>query len=92
MATVIPKQPRKERDQITIRLDRDVLETLEHYCRYLELAAEVLSSEFSRASLPNSPPARICLRRSSVFALASASVVSLLAAAPDLSGAGLKLM
>ena len=36
MATVIPKQPRKERDQITIRLDRDVLETLEYYCRYLE--------------------------------------------------------
>ena len=36
MATVIPKQPKKERDQITIRLDHDVLETLEHYCRYLE--------------------------------------------------------
>jgi hypothetical protein len=36
MATVIPKQPKKERDQITIRLDRDVLQTLEHYCRYLE--------------------------------------------------------
>jgi hypothetical protein len=36
MATVIPKQPKKERDQITIRLDRNVLETLEHYCRYLE--------------------------------------------------------
>jgi hypothetical protein len=33
---VIPKQPKKERDQITIRLDREVLETLEHYCRYLE--------------------------------------------------------
>jgi hypothetical protein len=36
MATVIPKQPKKERDQITIRLDRDVLDTLGHYCRYLE--------------------------------------------------------
>jgi hypothetical protein len=36
MATVIPKQPKKERDQITIRLDREVLQTLEHYCRYLE--------------------------------------------------------
>jgi hypothetical protein len=36
MPTVIRKQPKKERDQITIRLDRDVLETLEHYCRYLE--------------------------------------------------------
>jgi hypothetical protein len=36
MATVIPKQPKKERDQITIRLDHDVLETLEHYCRYLQ--------------------------------------------------------
>jgi len=36
MATVIPKQTKKERDQITIRLDRDVLQTLEHYCRYLE--------------------------------------------------------
>ena len=36
MATVIPKQPKKEREQITIRLDRYVLQTLEHYCRYLE--------------------------------------------------------
>jgi len=36
MATFIPKQTRKERDQITIRLDRDVLQTLEHYCRYLD--------------------------------------------------------
>jgi hypothetical protein len=36
MAPVIPKQTKKERDQITIRLDRDVLKTLEHYCRYLE--------------------------------------------------------
>jgi hypothetical protein len=36
MATVIPKQPKKERDQITIRLDRDVLQDLEQYCRYLE--------------------------------------------------------
>ena len=31
MATVIPKQPKKERDQITIRLDRAALQTLEHY-------------------------------------------------------------
>ena len=36
MPTVIPKQPKKEREQITIRMDRDVLQTLEHYCRYLE--------------------------------------------------------
>ena len=36
MPTVIPKQPKKEREQITIRLDREVLQALEHYCRYLE--------------------------------------------------------
>ena len=36
MPLVIPKQPKKERDQITIRLDREVLQSLEHYCRYLE--------------------------------------------------------
>ena len=36
MATVIPKQPKKEREQITMRLDCDVLQGLEHYCRYLE--------------------------------------------------------
>ena len=36
MATVVPKQPKKDRDQITIRLDRDVLQDLEQYCRYLE--------------------------------------------------------
>ena len=32
MAAVIPTQPKKERDQITIRLDRDVIQNLEHYC------------------------------------------------------------
>jgi hypothetical protein len=36
MATVIPKQRKKERDPITIKLDRDVLQNLEHYCRFLE--------------------------------------------------------
>ena len=36
MASVIPKQLKKDRDQITIRLDRDVLQNLEHYCRYLD--------------------------------------------------------
>ena len=36
MATVIPKQLKKQRDQITIRLDCEVLQTLDHYCRYLE--------------------------------------------------------
>ncbi len=36
MPVVIPKQPKKERDQISIKLDRDVLEDLERYCRYLE--------------------------------------------------------
>jgi hypothetical protein len=36
MASVIPKQLKKDRDQITIKLDRDVLQNLEHYCRYLQ--------------------------------------------------------
>jgi hypothetical protein len=36
MAVIIPKQPKKERDQIAIRLDRDVIRNPEHYCRYLE--------------------------------------------------------
>jgi len=36
MAVVIPKQPRPERDQITVRLDRDLIQDLERYCRYLE--------------------------------------------------------
>jgi hypothetical protein len=46
MATVIPKQPKKERDQITIRLDRDVLETLEHYCRYLESSRDWVINQY----------------------------------------------
>lgn len=45
MATVIPKQPKKERDQITIRLDRDVLQDLEHYCRYLESARDYVINQ-----------------------------------------------
>jgi len=45
MATVIPKQPKKERDQITIKLDRDVLQTLEHYCRYLESSRDYVINQ-----------------------------------------------
>ncbi len=36
MSSFIPKQPKKEREQITIKLDRDVLRSLEQYCRYLD--------------------------------------------------------
>lgn len=36
MPGVIPKQQKPERDQITIRLDRDLIQDLERYCRYLE--------------------------------------------------------
>ena len=45
MPTVIPKQPKKERDQITIKLDRDVLQTLEHYCRYLESSRDYVINQ-----------------------------------------------
>ena len=45
MSTVIPKQPKKQRDQITIRLDRDVLQDLEHYCRYLESARDYIINQ-----------------------------------------------
>ena len=45
MATVIPKQPKKERDQITIKLDRDVLQTLENYCRYLESSRDYVINQ-----------------------------------------------
>ena len=45
MSTVIPKQPKKQRDQITIRLDRDVLQDLEHYCRYLESARDYVINQ-----------------------------------------------
>ena len=36
MSSFIPKQPKKEREQIAIKLDRDVLRSLEQYCRYLD--------------------------------------------------------
>lgn len=45
MASVIPKQLKKERDQITIKLDRDVLENLEHYCRYLESSRDYVINQ-----------------------------------------------
>ena len=45
MSTVIPKQPKKQRDQITIRLDRDVLQDLEYYCRYLESARDYIINQ-----------------------------------------------
>lgn len=36
MPAFIRKQLKTEREQITIRLDKDVLEDLEQYCRFLE--------------------------------------------------------
>ena len=36
MSSYIPKQPKRERDQIAIRLDREVLRKLELYGRFLE--------------------------------------------------------
>jgi hypothetical protein len=45
MPTVIPKQPKKERDQITIKLDRDVLQNLEHYCLYLESSRDYVINQ-----------------------------------------------
>jgi len=39
---VIPKQLKKQSDQIAIRLDRDVFRNLEHYCRYWTRAATTL--------------------------------------------------
>jgi hypothetical protein len=45
MAAVIPKQRKKERDQITIKLDRDVLQNLEHYCRYLESSRDYVINQ-----------------------------------------------
>ena len=51
MATVIPKQPQKDRDQMTIWVDRNVLQNLEHYCRYLEFSASPSSSVETKHSL-----------------------------------------
>ena len=36
MSTYIPKQIRKERDRIETKLDRELIQRLELYCRYLE--------------------------------------------------------
>ena len=45
MATVIPKQLKKDRDQISIKLDRDVLEMLEDYCRYLDSSRDYVINQ-----------------------------------------------
>ena len=44
MASYIPKQPKRERDQIAIKLDRDVLRKLELYGRYLESSRDYIIS------------------------------------------------
>jgi predicted transcriptional regulator len=45
MSSFIPKQPKKDRDQITIKLDRDVLENLERYCRYLDSSRDYVINQ-----------------------------------------------
>ena len=44
MSSYIPKQPKRERDQIAIKLDRDVLHKLEQYGRYLESSRDYIIS------------------------------------------------
>jgi hypothetical protein len=36
MSSFITKQLKKEREQITIRLDREVLRNLDQYCRFFD--------------------------------------------------------
>jgi hypothetical protein len=45
MPTVIPKQLKKERDQITIKLDRDVLLSLEQYCKFLDSSRDYVINQ-----------------------------------------------
>ena len=45
MPSFIPKQPKKDRDQITINLDRDVLQNLERYCRYLDSSRDYVINQ-----------------------------------------------
>jgi hypothetical protein len=45
MRSFIPKQPKKNRDQITIKLDRDVLQNLERYCRYLDSSRDYVINQ-----------------------------------------------
>jgi hypothetical protein len=45
VSAFIPKQPKKERNQITIKLDRDVLQSLERYCRYLDSSRDYVINQ-----------------------------------------------
>jgi predicted transcriptional regulator len=42
MSSYIPKQPKRERGQISIKLDRDVLHKLEQYGRFLESSRDYI--------------------------------------------------
>ena len=44
MSSYIPKQPKRERDQIAIKLDRDLLRKLELYGRFLESSRDYIIS------------------------------------------------
>ena len=44
MPSFISKQP-KDRDQITIKLDRHVLQNLERYCRYLDSSRDYVINQ-----------------------------------------------
>ncbi len=51
MSSYIPKQPKRERDQISIKLDRDVLRRLEQYGRYLESSLDYIIQRGTGAGL-----------------------------------------
>jgi hypothetical protein len=59
-AVVIPKPPKKGRGQITIRLDRDVLQNLEHYCRYLESGCDYVINQRLALIFRKDQPIGIC--------------------------------
>jgi len=45
MSSFIPEQPKKDRDQITIKLDRDVVQNLEWYYRYLDSSPDYVINQ-----------------------------------------------
>ena len=76
MATVIPKQTEKERDQITIRLDQDVLQTLEHYFRYLEPGRDYVINQCLTFIFRKDKPFAMWLAQQGVLSSRAVAVVA----------------
>ena len=69
MPSVIPKQPKKERDRITIRLDREGVAQSRKYCRQIKSSMPAIHSAVIQNHRPLGRSCQLCSEARAIRAI-----------------------